>query len=393
MALSKAILVEDAASARGGSIPDSVADNYSQPFLIELEPKEHGKLPIPKTTFNATSNAIVDIEHWFTEQSTSVFLGDDAVFYPRGLIAINNALLLESLTPTFVTLHDHESGSIYKDFGLKAGASSIDINSTEAIEILDPRLMYACPFVYACSNFGHWHYNVLSSIALLEKHLPSAKLLLPSLSAYQRESLVLLGLDLDRIVEISGQTPVHVPNLAFPSSSWTWNGIPNPRLSYLPMQRMAAVAASNNICLPGFANPKKIYISRLGEKIRSISNEEEVCALFEKYGFSIIKPVDFGYGEIIPVFANAEFIAGPVGAALTRIGFCRPGFDLLQLSPDSSVDYLFHSNACFAGARKSYVYLEDSCNIVHGSSSKIANQIKEWSIDIPKLDFFLSSIF
>jgi hypothetical protein len=82
MALSKAVLAVDAASERGGSIPDSVADNYSQPFLIELEPKEHGKLPIPKTTFNATSNAIVDIEHWFTEQSTSVFLGDDAVFTP-----------------------------------------------------------------------------------------------------------------------------------------------------------------------------------------------------------------------------------------------------------------------------------------------------------------------
>lgn len=393
MALSKAVLAVDAASDRGRSIPDSMTANYSQPFLIELESGVRDKLPIPKTTFNAANDAIVDIDHWHTERSTSVLLGNDAVFYPKGIIAINNALLLESLTPTFVSFRDHELDSVYKDFDLIAGASTINLDSTGAIESLDPHLMYACPFVFACSNFGHWHYNVLSSIALIEKHLPSAKLLFPSLSAYQRESLNMLGLDLDRIVEVGFSTPVHVANFAFPSPSWTWDGIPNPGLSYLPMQRMAETAIGSNISYPGFANPKKIYVSRLGDKIRPISNEVEVCALFAKYGFSIIKPVDFSYGEMIPVFANAEFIAGPVGSAMTRIGFSRPGFSFLQLSFEGSHDYFMHCNANWAGARKSYTYLEDSCNIVYGSSSRTANQIMEWSINISKLDFFLRSIF
>lgn len=392
MALKQAILTMDAASTKGQSILSSAGTSYSQPFLIELESKVQEKLTVQRITYNAVSDEITHCDHWHTEESTSILVGKDALFYPKGLIAINSALLLESLTPTFVSLHDQDSDCAYKKFELKAGAAAISIDSTRAVETLDPFSMYVCPFVFACSNYGHWHYNVLSSIALTRKHLPDSKLLLPKLSAYQRESLSLLSLEPDRIVEVDGSVPFHVPNFAFPSPSWTWSGIPNPKLSYLPMQSMAVQAHKNNISHPRSSNHRRIYVTRMGDKIRPITNEDQVCALFEEFGFLVIRPIDYKYEESISIFANAEFVAGPVGSALSRIGFCRPGFRYLQLSFEGSHHYFMHCNAWWTGASKSYTYLEDSRNVTHAPSSKSANLIEGWSINIRKLRAFLDSI-
>ena len=186
MLLQKAVFARDAASSKGQSILAPAGASYSQPFLIELESKVQEKLPIQRITYNADSDDITYSDHWHTEESTSIFLGQDAVFHPKGLVVINNTLLLESLTPSFVSLHEQESDSVYKNFDLKAGAASIGLDITVAAESLDPYLMYLCPFVFACSNYGHWHYNVISSIALAAKHFPAANLLLPKLSAFHR---------------------------------------------------------------------------------------------------------------------------------------------------------------------------------------------------------------
>lgn len=86
----------------------------------------------------------------------------------------------------------------------------------------------------------------------------------------------------------------------------------------------------------------KIYISRKNSFHRSLINEEDVERLFERKNFKIIYAENYSLKDQIDLFSNASVVAGPHGAGLSNIVFCKRLSKLFELfSPRYSPD-CFH---------------------------------------------------
>jgi capsular polysaccharide biosynthesis protein len=83
---------------------------------------------------------------------------------------------------------------------------------------------------------------------------------------------------------------------------------------------------------------KRIFLSRRGYREKSLSyrrslvNEDEIEALFERNGFRIIAPEMFKLHDQIALFRNATIIAGEAGSALHNSMFSAPQAVVLSLN-------------------------------------------------------------
>jgi capsular polysaccharide biosynthesis protein len=66
-------------------------------------------------------------------------------------------------------------------------------------------------------------------------------------------------------------------------------------------------------------------------------NEEEIEALFMRYGFTILHPEQLSIQDQVRLFSRARMIAGPRGSGLHNIVFARPDTPLLLLTERRSV--------------------------------------------------------
>lgn len=67
--------------------------------------------------------------------------------------------------------------------------------------------------------------------------------------------------------------------------------------------------------------PDKIYLSRAGVKIRNLTNESAVERIFERHGFTVIRPETLRVEKQIALMANALLVAGPSGSGLFNLAF------------------------------------------------------------------------
>jgi hypothetical protein len=82
-------------------------------------------------------------------------------------------------------------------------------------------------------------------------------------------------------------------------------------------------------------NFSKIYLSRSDSRVyRNMINEEEIESIFASFGFRIIVASELSATEKFHTFRNAEYIAGPLGAAFHYLLFSR-GAVVLPIYPDS----------------------------------------------------------
>ncbi len=92
--------------------------------------------------------------------------------------------------------------------------------------------------------------------------------------------------------------------------------------------------------LKKFINPKtnvesskKIYVSREGSNYRKIVNEGDIVTLLREKGYKVINPQLYEIEEQIEIFSNAEKIIAPHGSNLANIIFCKPGTEILEITP------------------------------------------------------------
>ena len=83
--------------------------------------------------------------------------------------------------------------------------------------------------------------------------------------------------------------------------------------------------------IPG--SSKKIYITRQDSSYRKIINESDVVTLLREKGFKVINPQLYEIEEQIEIFSNAEKIIAPHGSNLANIIFCKPGTEILEITP------------------------------------------------------------
>lgn len=99
--------------------------------------------------------------------------------------------------------------------------------------------------------------------------------------------------------------------------------------------------------LPAAGGGKKLYISRGDATLRRVKNEKEVLALLEPLGFEGQMISHLPFPEQAALFASADVIVAPHGAALANLMFCRPGTQVLEVFPEN------YFNDCFIRLSKS----------------------------------------
>jgi hypothetical protein len=74
----------------------------------------------------------------------------------------------------------------------------------------------------------------------------------------------------------------------------------------------------------------RLYVSRRNQQTRTVSNEEEILPILDKYDFELVTPEDWSVSKQVSVFSQADIVAGPHGAGLLNAIY-NPECTLVEL--------------------------------------------------------------
>ncbi|WP_151734201.1 glycosyltransferase family 61 protein ['Paenibacillus yunnanensis' Narsing Rao et al. 2020] len=175
-------------------------------------------------------------------------------------------------------------------------------------------------------NYFHWLYDVLPRYAMLQAAgIPYSRLVMnPNpYGAFAEQALAMLGIPEASVIRAGPDLYIRsecllVPSLMMNSHYPPWTTLALRQL-LLP-HRQAALHT-----------PGRIFISRRQALTRRIVNEEAVLRCLQPHGFVPVCLEDFTLAEQIQLFAAADIIAGPHGAGLANLAFCRPGTRVIEI--------------------------------------------------------------
>lgn len=178
-------------------------------------------------------------------------------------------------------------------------------------------------------NYYHWMTEVLPKLAMLEQaDIAYDYMYLPLDHSYMKETIQLLGVDPAIIIEPHRlNNCIQADELIVPSLVSIFGYTPRFVIDFLQKKFIPLAQAMVDSSKFG----KKIFISRQKSARRKIKNENEVFALFERYGFLRYNLEDLSILEQVMLFHHAEFIAGEHGAGLTNIIFAQQDAHLIEI--------------------------------------------------------------
>jgi capsular polysaccharide biosynthesis protein len=211
-------------------------------------------------------------------------------------------------------------------------------------------------------NYFHWLFDLLPRLDLLRRSgvrlRGDERYLVNSLaSAFQRETLQRLGVPLDRVIE-SARTPhLRASELIVPSLSGNTGNPSGRACDFLRELRVPAAPSGEP---PGGGH--RLYLSRSGARSRRIANEEEVVERLRALGFSVAAPETLSFPEQARLFADAEAIVAPHGAALANAVFCRPGTRIVELFAPGYVNVCYWALANQVGLDYRYLLAREAAD-------------------------------
>lgn len=179
------------------------------------------------------------------------------------------------------------------------------------------------------SNYYHWHIISLVRLLILKEKnlLENSLLFLPK--KYQRYKFVLpalekLGVKKSQIVFLPRKSNIKVHELAYCRADQQ-----NPP-AFRELRKLLVSDVKN---APDFGD--KIYISRQGQALRFVENEDALVGVLEKSGFKKIIIDQFSYEEQIAICSKAKYVVSPHGAGLTNILFMAENSAILEMATKS----------------------------------------------------------
>ncbi|MGF7185245.1 capsular polysaccharide biosynthesis protein [Desulfitispora alkaliphila] len=193
------------------------------------------------------------------------------------------------------------------------------------IEDIDERIL-ALTFC-ASQNYYHWMFDVLPRIKLLSmKGITVDKYIINRngiKQPFQDETLNLLGIDSDKIIEADENFHLRVSKLVVASSSGYNGQMPKWACDFI---RNKFLNKSNK-----FEGYEKIYISRQHAKYRNILNEESIRSILKKLGFKVVILERMSVLEQAELFNKAKVIVSAHGAGLTNLVFCNANTKVIEI--------------------------------------------------------------
>lgn len=188
------------------------------------------------------------------------------------------------------------------------------------------------------SCYFHWVSEVLGRLAMLEMQGVAYDYVYVACDKpFMKESLILWGIDPAKIIDASllDNHYIQADELILPSLVSKIKAGYTRFCSYVPeyilryVQEKLVIGAQNkNI---SFDHKKRVFISRKDSKVRQMTNEDEVFALFEAKGFERYDLSSLSVQEQIMLFQNAEIVVGCHGAGITNILYCKPETLIIEL--------------------------------------------------------------
>ncbi|TQR43669.1 glycosyltransferase family 61 protein [Paenibacillus popilliae] len=210
-------------------------------------------------------------------------------------------------------------------------------------------------YAYHQAIFGHWFFDYLTRIHLLEQSgIAIDKYLVGQLThSFQYESLQMLGFPMEKLIQVDRNDFHLVANkLVVPAVPFLIGGCPSWASQYIRTRLKNASIAPR----PGY---ERIYVSRQDAFVRHVINEEEVMQVLAEKGFVRIVLTPLSTAEKIAIYSSAQVIVSPFGSGSINTVFCNPGSTLIELTPLTVMDSYFWKISNYAGMN----YYEVLCNI------------------------------
>ncbi len=177
--------------------------------------------------------------------------------------------------------------------------------------------------------YYHWMFDIIPRLELLRRsEIELSEIdwfVVNSLSKpYQQETLSLLGIDPNKIIESDRHSHIQATELIVPSFPGYLDWVSPGTIKFLRQTFLPQVSLAKT-------NGQKIYVSRARAKNRQLVNEAEVRELLNKQGFQTVFLEEMSVLEQVEVFVNAEIIVAPHGSGLTNLVFCSPQTKVVEL--------------------------------------------------------------
>lgn len=248
-----------------------------------------------------------------------------------GIVAVGDQALAETLAHTVPERHGFRR--LAKGIAIRGGGVR--------------RLMGAWISLLAGGE-GNYFHSLLLGLARIsavpENYLAAAAgILVPRGAARQREVLALMDLLPSlQIVEVAPAETLLVETLILPLSVCG-------ECTFHPCVSEFFGTISTSVPAPQNSLPRRLYIDRRGSRLRRLVNEDALCEALARLGFVAVRPELLSVVDQVRLFRAADMIVAPHGAALTNLGFCRPGTRVIEVLMDAYCNWCFRNLAGLAG--------------------------------------------
>ncbi len=227
-------------------------------------------------------------------------------------------------------------------------------------------------------NFGHWLVELLPRIRDFRQAAPEAHLRFGvpthpiSMLDLRLDTLALYGVGREDVVWLSNDAVV-VDDLMFMTS----NSIHSHTHDAAGVRDLVSRARAAAGALSG---ERRLYVRRPDHLKRRLLNEDEIASRLTDEGFEIVHPEQMAFREQVRTFAEARYIVGVSGAALTNLIWARRPVDVLSLAPNAPGEFFFWDLANITGARFSTVFGRacDAPPTVHSNFTLEVSWLDRW---------------
>ncbi|WJZ18446.1 glycosyltransferase 61 family protein [Corynebacterium guangdongense] len=318
---------------------DSIASASKEVSVIQTA--EYSRIP------SEIMNASVTVQKAFDEISSnsSAGLGSVASGRVRGATVFGGGLVVDASRKIL-----NESLNCARNVPESSGLLQHDNrrvwmttrqSETERIKAIPGRQMVLLKSVWD-ANYGHWLYDSLARLYLLESlNLQDDPLIVVNppkgaMSKVVADSLRLAGFSENDVVEHNG-SPKEYESLVILGS-----------LSNHPVVK----APEATRFLESIAEPvpegsdERIYLSRNAYSRRKLANEDILWPTFASAGFKRVFPEKLTLTEQISLFKGARYVAGNMGAAFSNLAFSPDKVKVLALASGSMAHDFFYDIVC-----------------------------------------------
>lgn len=177
--------------------------------------------------------------------------------------------------------------------------------------------------------YYHWMFDIIPRLEILRRSGIKFEqidwFVINSLNKpYQKETLALLDVPVEKIIESDRHSHIQATELIVPSFPGYMDWAEEGTIEFLRQTFLTQITPSKIIS-------KKIYISRAKARNRQLINELEVSKFLDSQGFKTVFLEELSVLEQVTTFANAEIVVAPHGSGLANLVFCSPNTKIIEI--------------------------------------------------------------